>query len=561
MFSKIFEMILYRILILFLCSSTVLLSHELTDFDQYFYESRIYHENFENENSETNLESLILELDSYDDDQSFYYKIIAYDSLGLYLVKHGKLSEAAKYFNAALRNLEITNKYNNLKPRILLHLGLVYLQIGWNDIALGFVNQADSLSRKYNQYNVLIECLKYGVDSLESGIKIAKKIDDKRHLHEMYVMQAVKFIGFSNDSSQFYLDSANSLKLRFNSLKNKGFYYFIARVNLHLNYGDLDSALFYSQLSKRIANSLNDVNLTRIMYLNRKNVFLSLGDTIRSRDYAEKAKIASEYLDIGEEMSKRYYERKSFQATERIRWLELRTFIEVVIIIVLSILLVIIFISIRKIKRINIQLTESNDTRDRLFSIISHDLRGVILSIHSFASKPSQNSNRKIKDGTDKLLIEFDNLLYWSSKHLDKIIMHPELIDLNEMIDEIVDLFEFQISQKNIIIKLNLDEESVAYADYNTIRVVIRNILHNAIKYSPKNSVIEINVKEIDNNTRIDIVDSGSGFDVEQKSKKGLGLGLDLSKDFINLNKGEILIDSSCDGSSVSILLPSDELS
>ena len=98
MFSKIFEMILYRILILFLCSSTVLLSHELTDFDQYFYESRIYHENFENENSETNLESLILELDSYDDDQSFYYKIIAYDSLGLYLVKHGKLSEAAKYF-------------------------------------------------------------------------------------------------------------------------------------------------------------------------------------------------------------------------------------------------------------------------------------------------------------------------------------------------------------------------------------------------------------------------------------------------------------------------------
>ena len=553
-------MILYRTLILFLFSSTVLWSHDLIDFDQYFYESRIYHENFENENSKTKLESLILELDEYNDDESFYYKIIAYDSLGLYLVKHGNLSQAAKYFEAALRNLEIRNKYNTLKPRLLLHLGLVYLQIGWNDIALDFIRQSDSLSRAYYEYDVLIECLKYEQDSLNSGIKIAKIIDNKHHLHEIYVLKAVKYIGSSNDSSKFYLDSANSLKLRFNTLKNKGFYYYIAISDLFLNTGNIDSALYYSSISENIANDLNDVNLKRLVYLNKQNLFLSLGDTIKSRDYAEKAKLASSYLDVGEEMSKIYYERKSFKANERIRWLELRTFIEVVIIIVLSTLLLIIFISIRKIKRINSQLRDSNETRDRLFSIISHDLRGVISSIHTISSNSSPNKNAKIKHATDKLLIEFDNLLYWSSKHLDKITIHPELIDLNEMIDEIVDLFESQITQKNIVMQLNLDAESVIYADYNTIRVVIRNILHNAIKYSPKKSKIEINVQEIGNNTKIEILDSGPGFDSEVTTQKGLGLGLDLSKDFVVLNKGEILINSIDEGSSVSILLPFDEL-
>ena len=554
-------MTLRRVLILFFISTTVLFSHEITDIDKYFSQSRIYHENFENEHAETNLESLILELDSYADDESFFYKIISYDTLGLYLVKHGKLPEAAKYFNAALRNLETKDKYNNLKSRLLLHLGLVYLQIDWDDIGMDFIREADSLSRIYNEYDVLLGCLKSQRDSLNAGIRISKTINEKYHLHEMYVMKAVRFIGYSNDSSRLYLDSANLLNLRSVSLKDEGFYYYVAKVNLFLDIGNIDSALFYSNIVDSISNDLNDVNLKRLTYLNKQSVFLSMGDTTEYIKYSERTKEASMYLDIGEEMSKRYYQRKSFKAKERIRWLELRTFVEVVIIIVLSSLLIIIFLSIRKIKRINSQLTESNETRDRLFSIISHDLRGVISSIHTLASDQSSNSNSKIKDGTHKLLIEFDNLLYWSSKHLDKITIHPEIIDLNEMIDEIVDLFQYQIAQKKVLIQLNLDEESVIYADYNTIRVVFRNILHNAIKYSPRGSVIGINAYEIDSNTRVDIIDSGPGFDAGDKSNKGLGLGLDLSGDFMDLNKGEMLIDSSSDGSSVSILLPFDELS
>ena len=212
----------------------------------------------------------------------------------------------------------------------------------------------------------------------------------------------------------------------------------------------------------------------------------------------------------------------------------------------------------KKIHKINQQLKTSNDTRDRLFSIISHDLRGVISSLNLLAQETSEDNMRRIRTGSDTLLIEFDNLLYWSSQHLDNIRIFPEVIDLNEIIDEVIHLLEGQINDKKQRIIYHYSDDCVAFADHNTVRVVLRNILHNAIKYSPENSEIDINITERKMDTRIDISDMGGGF-VDHPSSKGLGLGLDLCYDFVKLNKGKLLIDSNKSGSCISIVLPVDE--
>ena len=120
---------------------------------------------------------------------------------------------------------------------------------------------------------------------------------------------------------------------------------------------------------------------------------------------------------------------------------------------------------------------------------------------------------------------------------------------------ETIFLLKTQITDKKISLIKEYTEDYIAFADENTIRIIIRNIIHNAIKYSPENSEIRISILENESSTKIEIIDGGCGFKFNHPSK-GLGLGLDLCKEFTTLNEGEIIIDSSEKGSKVSIVLP-----
>ena len=198
-------------------------------------------------------------------------------------------------------------------------------------------------------------------------------------------------------------------------------------------------------------------------------------------------------------------------------------------------------------------LKESNESRDRLFSIISHDLRGAVSSIKDLSK--SESNIDKIRNASNSLLLEFDSLLHWSAKHLDNLEYNPKIIDVNEKIDEILSLSSFQANLKKIKIEICFTEEFVVYADENMFKIILRNIINNAIKYSKPESKIIIMAVEENGIFSLSIKDSGFGFN-HKYTNKGLGLGLELCKDFLQINNGELIIESSTSGSVISIDLP-----
>ena len=117
----------------------------------------------------------------------------------------------------------------------------------------------------------------------------------------------------------------------------------------------------------------------------------------------------------------------------------------------------------------------------------------------------------------------------------------------------VLSLLNFPMMAINIINQY--EDDYVAFVDENTIRIVLRNILHNAIKFSPNNSELRIVISEENKRTKINIVDCGCGFSVNHNSQ-GMGLGLELCKEFIEINNGELMISSSESGSSVMVVIP-----
>ena len=98
-------------------------------------------------------------------------------------------------------------------------------------------------------------------------------------------------------------------------------------------------------------------------------------------------------------------------------------------------------------------------------------------------SKSERNID-KIRNASNSLLLEFDSLLHWSAKHLDNLEYNPKIIDVNEKIDEILSLSSFQSNLKQITIEVCFTKELIVYADENMFKVILRNIINNAIKYS-----------------------------------------------------------------------------
>jgi signal transduction histidine kinase len=178
----------------------------------------------------------------------------------------------------------------------------------------------------------------------------------------------------------------------------------------------------------------------------------------------------------------------------------------------------------------------------------------------------SQSSN-KLYD----LLI---NLLTWANIQTGSLTLNPGFNDMSKLIKENEDLFRLSALNKGIQIVNKVQSPVTAYFDYEMIDTVIRNLISNAIKFTPKDGLVEINSFKDDNNLRIDITDNGVGIsdedlklmfriDVnykligENENEKGTGLGLILCKEFVELNKGSINIRSVLGkGTTISFNLP-----
>lgn len=216
------------------------------------------------------------------------------------------------------------------------------------------------------------------------------------------------------------------------------------------------------------------------------------------------------------------------------------------------------------------ELEESNATKDKMFSVISHDLRAPLGGIKSMldliyedknsGKEISRKSLDSLKRAADKTYNLLENLLYWSRSQSGRLVYEPEEINLFDLVVENVELLKTMIDSKNINIINTVPEHLNAYADRNMIKTVIRNLIYNAVKYTQKEGEIKLYSKKEKDNVLLSVEDNGIGITSENMEKilnrkeyfttygtgreKGSGLGINLILDFLDKNHGQLYIES-----------------
>ena len=229
-------------------------------------------------------------------------------------------------------------------------------------------------------------------------------------------------------------------------------------------------------------------------------------------------------------------------------------------------------------------LMELNATKDKFFSIISHDLKNPFASLLSISDLMVENFNdtdrddhragfRKINQSVKHLLNLLENLLTWSRSQRGRIKYEPLRFNLSAMIQENLNLHRLAAEKKGIVLTAQEQEEIFAYGDRDMINSVIRNLMTNAVKFTDRDRKVEVRIDSIGGLLQVNIVDEGTGipgeyisklFNIDEKYKatgtageKGTGLGLIICREFVEKNGGEISVQSKPGvGSTFSFTLP-----
>jgi signal transduction histidine kinase len=180
-----------------------------------------------------------------------------------------------------------------------------------------------------------------------------------------------------------------------------------------------------------------------------------------------------------------------------------------------------------------------------------------------------------IKDASNNLMLLLENLLTWAKLQKNEIENYPEKFAINYLVKKYVDHYRVKAEQKHIDLVYTNGEEVFAYADPNLVSIVVKNLISNSIKYSDKNSKVVVNIENINNKATMNITDKGIGIDKDTlknifsihndkdsrfgtEGERGTGIGLILSKSFVDMNNGDIWIESEeGKGTTVTFELPS----
>jgi signal transduction histidine kinase len=219
----------------------------------------------------------------------------------------------------------------------------------------------------------------------------------------------------------------------------------------------------------------------------------------------------------------------------------------------------------KALKKIVQSLEAANVDKNRLFSIIAHDLRSPFNSLISLLSlndmdlltfedvKMLLNDSRRNIDNIHNTL---NNLLYWAQSQMQGITTAPSRFNMRVLIDDLMLVYQPLLSRKDIKIDFMVEEDDDVYADLNQINLVMRNLIDNAIKFTPHHQFIRIRVWGADAQVYVDVCNPVEGIpDIAKLSvgqegqpsygtsnERGVGLGLHLCRDFIERNNGTLRV-------------------
>jgi signal transduction histidine kinase len=525
----------------------------------------------------------------------------------------GDYAEAAKLFDQALKiseqqndSLGIINGY--------LRLGVIQSFQNQDKESIDFYNQGLTIARAYKRTTSIRSILN------NIGIAHAKQGQYEQalvYLHESELLEREGEPNISNftqllgnigqayyhiknyNKSLEYLKEAEQLTISNTSSINP-----IVKVNNNVNFGKLYMALQeYTQAENYLNEALRIANEYNILP-SQQTALEQLTDFYRTTGEFEKALESSrtandlrdsiynsEKFEIIENLKTRYeVEKKNAELALLANLNESRTFqrnLMGFLIIVIMILFAFMYHNYSNKIKSNQELLakqeeleETNRMKNKLFSIIGHDLRspfqsllGGLLLIQDGAFSEDEKRDfihRLIESGkaTHEIL---ESLLIWGKAQ--SFESNPEKLNSKKLIEDSIKPYKEAARQKNINIVSNVSEEVIVIADYKEIEFVLRNLINNAIKYTHPDGQVSVTSQLNGDKLKIDIIDNGIGipsyrlpviFDLDQirstagtKNEAGSGLGLVVCQDLITKNKGQIKVESELgQGSKFSILLP-----
>jgi two-component system, sensor histidine kinase and response regulator len=230
-------------------------------------------------------------------------------------------------------------------------------------------------------------------------------------------------------------------------------------------------------------------------------------------------------------------------------------------------------------------LQELDQLKNKLFSIISHDLRTPLYALRNLFRNIEKHD---IPGDEIKMMIPgivtdlnfttglMENLLQWAKSQMQANAMKPELLDISKMIKDASQLLRLQASAKQIYLDAMVDAPIYIYADRDMINLVLRNLLSNAIKFTGEKGQVSIGAHELGGAVEVFVQDTGLGMDKEAlqrinesmyfttkgtANESGTGIGLMLCKEFLTKNGGRMYVESEQGkGSTFSFTLPGNEV-
>jgi two-component system, sensor histidine kinase and response regulator len=229
-----------------------------------------------------------------------------------------------------------------------------------------------------------------------------------------------------------------------------------------------------------------------------------------------------------------------------------------------------------------------NEDKDRFISILSHDLKSpfntllgftqiLLKNIDTYDKATIEKQLKVINDSAKYSYSLIEELLLWTKVKHGNIPFEPAFTDLKIIADDMAESFMHDLQLKEIMIDILIPDKTMVFADQNMLRIILRNLISNAIKFTHRGGAISVDVIETDLGKTIKVCDNGVGIRPQDQDKlfdgsklhstigteeeRGTGLGLFLTKEFIERHKGKIWVESEPgNGSTFYFFLPDDTL-
>ena len=398
-----------------------------------------------------------------------------------------------------------------------------------------------------------------------------------------------------------YFKKSINIKLNINDKYYRA-YLFINIGNTFLDLDKYDSAYVYIKQAEMITKNGYDIGISSMVYEAYSTYYSITGDYKNAFQYQKLFKTASDTIFNNQNNErinqlKVKYEIDEFEtenqllkqnnviqkfAIEKQTYLR-NTFIAISILITILVLFVFYrFLLKQKANKVlseknkqisdqKNQLEEAYATKDKLFAIITHDLKnpfGTIISLSGFLEESYNDIDdnhrihaiKTLKKSANSAYDLLENLTKWLMSQNKNIPIKISKFDISIAIQTILTFYKIETEKKKISIVFDNTEKSYVLADEQMIKTIIRNLLSNAIKFTPENGEITIKIKKLKNEIHVAIKDTGIGIKEEDKEKifridsnfttsgtskeKGSGLGLILSKEFAERNNSRIWFES-----------------